>query len=874
MEEGDILRSMKVNLSICSEQEGDTRYPRTSSEDENRPPPVSLYRNNLAALSQRYNYLFIAYRSEIRVYQPEFPTQNVPRTAILTFELPNSDHRLRGCELNLVDVFLGLLIVRQPTLDIDPTNPHAINHIIVGDIGDQETLLAACDDGDVVAISTRLIHRAAQRNIAVAQGVDDLPADDVRAFFTGNVGASAWGLAIQKEARLFAVSANTHHIMVFAFALGGGPGEESSSDSEEDVFDGTLDDLTQNADWNILAGRPAPGQRASQNLQIVLRGHRTNIPNIAFCNIDADTEGKYLISTDIENCNYVWDIWQQKRICSFPFPGYTAHESGADSERRGWGVACLDPLTFRLTKTRSQTFGLKNPRKRKFFGDEYDVTPSVEHVSGSSRIHPAMSEFGTVPGLLNVRTQAYGDLPSLLDGLEDEDDEDALEDGSDDEGVDAESPQAQVASLAAPSTNSPQSLTQRTPIPGEWTDVIPTLFENSRPAGSRQSTVTATTSLSPPTSFELPFQILHTSEHNIHAFLNQGGTRIVCQNALQQRVPPRLRMLTTFDRLNMIHQIPELGVVIVGSAVGRVALLTMTKLNRTESALSGFHIDWILPLKSQEDKGVRPEAPLMGIAVSPVQGQANSGEISDDDGSSPDAGRHARRSGTRKYRIMLVYAEQTILCYEIKRPIYGTGYEVNDRTILLSRVFYSFGNSPTQPGIKAPVYPSASPQVIRYGKPCHGRQSTRTEPHKNLLRAMVVQVNTAPRDDTGTNKRNGGKEKPLGNAERSVRGRSGERCMTKEEEEGQGDGEEGGELGVGGGHAREIQHFTPELAKPHEHDLGFAGRPYKRRVDNAESLRDEGEPGAEIGNRIVGILLSPLANVGIDGTRAVRSERG
>lgn len=218
------------------------------------------------------------------------------------------------------------------TLGIDPRDSHAINHIIIGDIGDQETLLAACDDGDVVAISTRLIHRAAQRNIAVAQGGDDLPADNVRAFFTGNVGASAWGLAIHKEARLFAVSANTQHIMIFAFALGSGPCEESSSDSEEDIFDGTLDDLNQNADWNILNGRPAPGQRASQNLQIVLRGHKTNIPNIAFCNIDADTEGKYLISTDIENCNYIWDIWQQKPICNFP---YTENQRYVANDHRG-----------------------------------------------------------------------------------------------------------------------------------------------------------------------------------------------------------------------------------------------------------------------------------------------------------------------------------------------------------------------------------------------------------------------------------------------------------------------------------------------------------------------------------------------------------
>ena len=343
----------------------------------------------------------------------------------------------------------------------------------------------------------------------------------------------------------------------------------------------------------------------------------------------------------------------------------------------------MDPLAFRLTRSRSQTFGLKNPRKTKFFGDEYDITPSIEHVSGSSRYHPAMSEFTTVPGLLNVRTQAYEDLPSLLARMEDEDDEDALEDGSDDEGVGVESPQAQLASPAAASPGPTQPASQRMPTSGQWTDVIPSVFENGHRAGSRHPISTAPNTLSQYTSLNLPFQILHTSEHNIYAFLNQGGTRVVCQNVLHQRVPPRLRRLTAFDRLNMIHQIPELGVVIVGSGIGRVALLTMTKLNRADSSLSGFHIDWILPFKSQEDKGARPEAPLMGIAVSPVQGQASSGETTDDDGSNFDTGRQARRSGTRKYRIMLVYADHTILSYGIKRPNYGTGYEVNDRTILL-----------------------------------------------------------------------------------------------------------------------------------------------------------------------------------------------
>lgn len=125
---------------------------------------------------------------------------------------------------------------------------------------------------------------------------------------------------MHKEARLFAVSSNTHDIHIYAFALGGGLDEDSSTDSGDDASDlDHMESLIENADWNDLNGPPTPGQRTSQNLRIVLRGHETNIPNISFCNTGADPDGKYLISTDIEDCNNVWDIWRQNSVCDFAF---------------------------------------------------------------------------------------------------------------------------------------------------------------------------------------------------------------------------------------------------------------------------------------------------------------------------------------------------------------------------------------------------------------------------------------------------------------------------------------------------------------------------------------------------------------------------
>ena len=367
------------------------------------------------------------------------------------------------------------------------------------------------------------------------------------------------------------------------------------------------------------------------------------------------------------------------------------------SGRRGWGVACLDPFSFRLTQTRSQTFGgLKNPLRRTSCGDEYDITESVEHVAGSSRFHPSMSEIGAVPGLTNRRAQDYERSVLIAAGVDYDDEESDTYDETDDESTEDNS-QTQGGTE---SPNGDQPTSQRMPT-SQWTNEIPPVFDDrrhttssrtsdSQPTNSRVALPNRMTPLQSWTAPkhkepDLPFQILHTSEHDICMYLNEGDTRVLCDYALHQRLPPRLRGLATFERLNMIHQIPELGVIVIGSAVGRVAVITLTRLKCTNPnpTLSGFCIDWILPLKSQEDRGIRPEAPLMGLAVSPVQGREDTDGIADMEISPLGASRQSLRSELRKYRTMLIYADHSILSYEISRPTRGMGFEVNDRIIHL-----------------------------------------------------------------------------------------------------------------------------------------------------------------------------------------------
>lgn len=115
----------------------------------------------------------------------------------------------------------------------------------------------------------------------------------------------------------------------------------------------------------------------------------------------------------------------------------------------------------------------------------------------------------------------------------------------------------------------------------------------------------------------------------------------------------------------MIHQIPELGAVAVGNQIGRVALLTLTKWPAIEEDrgkipvsadiedYAAFKISAILPLQSQVDGNLRPEEPLLGMAIGPIQGQCNSG------------------GELKRYRLFMTYHDHTILSYEISREVPG-----------------------------------------------------------------------------------------------------------------------------------------------------------------------------------------------------------
>lgn len=115
----------------------------------------------------------------------------------------------------------------------------------------------------------------------------------------------------------------------------------------------------------------------------------------------------------------------------------------------------------------------------------------------------------------------------------------------------------------------------------------------------------------------------------------------------------RLRdRLNHYDRLNMMAFIPELSLVVVASQIGRAALITLTRLKdgfyRKSAPVVMFRLDLILPLKKDEDAH-RPNIPLAGLAVAPLQSAKKI------------------EPGKRRYRLIMHYADHTVLSYELFR---------------------------------------------------------------------------------------------------------------------------------------------------------------------------------------------------------------
>ena len=311
---------MALRVVPCSHQDGKARYP---NNEEDATPRVAWWRNNLTALSQYRNLLFIAYVDKVHVFIPAFPTQELPSKPALILDLPVTEPDLPGYN--------------------DLSNPHAVTHLIVGDIGSEEVLVACCDDGDVKAYTIRsldLALEAAKKRTTADQAVpvvsgksrfgnrrkpftgDDEYLDQscspiVEPWLLHNVAVSAWGLATHKTQRLLAVSSNTMIISVLVFSI------DCIEDADTLVYSAHMKaEISEQIRYDPgvvphrWTSRSALGMRSRhRDFKIELdHQHKDNIPSISFYDSDRRDGDTYLASTDIKGNTCIWDVWNAKVV--------------------------------------------------------------------------------------------------------------------------------------------------------------------------------------------------------------------------------------------------------------------------------------------------------------------------------------------------------------------------------------------------------------------------------------------------------------------------------------------------------------------------------------------------------------------------------
>lgn len=583
------------------------------------------------------------------MYQPRFPEQAIDHRPALKFRLPVSGPKLPG--------------------EIDRAHPHAINQIVVGDLGNEELLVCVCDDGDVVAYATRTLATCIEdaQSSGSSKSIDG---ERIRTFLHRNVGRSAWGIAIHQAGRLIAVSANSRTVTVFAFALGSESSSDSNSENEDDDRLNSSTTPRLNAvEWekrpNLgttprnLSEECLPAERSTSNFEITLSGHGANVPNVAFCNTDDDPTGRYLISIDIDGVTCTWDLWQGKGVTKSPRTPRTPSS-------RGWGVLCLDLRSFRPTEGNLETFGCK-PEQH---GEGWDISASRNRVKSANIWPPVIAGLSSTPAALLPFGMVY-ETELQADFAEDSDDDEDWDDGEVDEDDDLGMDLPQYSSLLGSASSPVPATASIHSVNNGPTQASILAFEEitdvqSSPSTRTEEGIRGETPLT--TSSHLPFGILQTSASDI-GFRSSAlcPISILLRRPLAQAMPPSLHSLTHFDRLNMVTQVPELGLVLVASQIGRVALLTLTRMRATKQL--SFRLDCILPTEEQEARGERPMVPLLGMTVGPLQGREHRTGIGNDGASPEGRGKEAWRAieGSRRYRFMLYYCDHTVLSYELSR---------------------------------------------------------------------------------------------------------------------------------------------------------------------------------------------------------------
>lgn len=636
-----------------------------------------------------HNLYFVAYEEKIYVYEPGFPNQELAPEPALILDAQPSRQGLTGY--------------------INRSKPHAINNLVVQFLGHEEILAVVRDDGDVDAFLTRHIYNAIERR-SYADNNLGVDAADVKPFFQRNVERSAWGLAVHTKARMIAVSSNNLEITVFTFALTPGTNgpldlDEALTTSEERIYRSGSDQA------------PCP-DRESNDTRIIQNGN-ANIPSIAFCNTGHDPTGRWLISTDISGVVRSWDVHTLSPggavvatlhpILFYGENGDRFNSGHFDRFNSGWAIMFLDPRSFRNTKTIAEALGVSiGIQSVDQEQSVWDISDSLEEVHGKAcdYFDPSRQAVEVMDGnyldplssmrqIASPQDRAAYLSPSPL-SVADADNDPLLMNrferdptagdgealavrlGVEGEQVNINSERDNVdhgystQPMRAPADEAYDSL-EEDAEDGNESDNSGLYLNRQQQQQHRRRPPRLPTQ--PQVFFQkdsalcgdLPCPILHGAIRTMYLFqpschnsAYEHRPLVTLSEPFAQSYCVDSEHLQELDRCNMHAQIPALGMVVVGTQAGRVAVLSLTQCKteapdqRSASGMTlktvyGYRVDYILPLRTQEAAGHRPNEVLHGIAVGPVQGTEHLAVDS------------------RRWRLMLMYQDHSVLSYEIGR---------------------------------------------------------------------------------------------------------------------------------------------------------------------------------------------------------------
>ncbi|KAI0107533.1 hypothetical protein GGR51DRAFT_559336 [Nemania sp. FL0031] len=603
------------DLSDVSELADDSDNNEDSEPNEDKVPEIAPFRLNLTALSQHYNIYAAAYGSAIHISRVRSCVDHsLPPRPDLILRPPVSKEALR------VGGYL------------DHLKPHQMNHLIMADLGDEEILLLARDDGDVAAYYTSHIEAALERG---APG-DDNPTI-VKPFFHQNVGRSAWGLAVHKQSRLIAVGNNNHEVHVFAPALRNPTYTSPKSGLYgRDLFlqirispEGKLVGVPEAFRFNNIGHATSFFQQREHSYHLIVEtgAQGNNIPNVAFSS-NANGDAVEVLAIDISGKLWILSIWPTCETRHRCFASvYTVHQQAIGRRTsmsrvsynlpRGWGVLVLPESSFLPTNTFQEALGLKPAEAvyaSLFYSRYIGTSKALEHIKDNSTSHPWVR---------HGQTHKFRIAPHR---------------------------QIEVASeWYDPKFDCKENWTADRDEAADKSPKHVHLSSHKREE-AKNGTVLCADGSSVMRTYEMDIELMAAHPDNIG---------IMFENIIRQKKPLRAALPHipfSPERFSNLLHVPALSLVVAGSQCGRVALITLTRpTNPNYSFRRGFKVETILPKRRDEDLRLRPICLLLGVAIGPIPVDMG------------DEGSSSWPLGERRYRIMLHYYDHRILSYEVYR---------------------------------------------------------------------------------------------------------------------------------------------------------------------------------------------------------------